>query len=79
MAFGVVINANSADFLEGPWKVAWYRLIGKYASHTVSCLLKLESEFHDSKLESIQKDPDEWILNLEVLKMGMGKFDQKVV
>ena len=28
-------------------------------------LLELKGEFHDSKLESIDKDPHEWISHLE--------------
>ena len=40
--------------------MAWDRLISKYASHTASSLLKLKSEFHNSKFDSIDKDPDEW-------------------
>ena len=57
MAFGLVRNEKSADFLD--------RLLCKYAPQTALSLLKLRSEVHNSKLESIEKDPDEWILNLE--------------
>ena len=56
VAFGLVKNAKSEDFLEGYCKVAWARLVSEYAWHTALSLLK--SEFHNSKLESINKDPD---------------------
>ena len=59
VAFGLVKNAKSEDFLEGNCKVAWDRLVSKYAPHTALSLLKLKSAFHNSKLESIDKDPDE--------------------
>ena len=56
---GKVKKAKSEDFLEENCKVAWDRLVSKYALHTASSLLQLKSEFHNNKLESIEKDPDE--------------------
>ena len=40
--------------------MAWDRLVSEYALHTASCLLKLKGEFHNSMLESIDKDPNEF-------------------
>ena len=68
-AFGLVKNAKSEDFLKGNCKVAWDRLVSKYALHTASSLLKLKSKFHNCKLDSIDKDPDEWIFHLEELQI----------
>ena len=70
----LVKNTKSEDFLEGNCKVAWDRLVSKYAPHTASFLLKLKSELHNSKLESIDKDLDEWISSLEGLRIPMNKF-----
>ena len=42
--------------------MAWDRLVSKYALHTASSLLKLKRKFLSSKLDSIDKDTDEWIL-----------------
>ena len=39
VAFGLVKNANSEDFLEGNCKMAWDRLVSKYALHTALSLL----------------------------------------
>ena len=58
VAFGLVRDAKGADFLEGNCKVMWNRLVHKYAPYTALSLLKLKSKFHNSKLESIEKDPD---------------------
>ena len=58
VAFGLVKNAKSVDFPEGNCKVAWDRLVSKYAPHTASSLLKLKSKFHNSKLDSIDKNSD---------------------
>ena len=49
----------------------------KYASHTALSLLKLESEFHICKFDSIEKDPNEWISNLEGLQIWMNEFGIK--
>ena len=78
VAFELVKIAKSEDFLEGNCKVAWDRLVSKYDPHTASSLLKLKSEFHNSKLESIDKDPGKWISHLEGLRICMNEFGQKV-
>ena len=40
VAFGLVKNVKSEDFLEGNCKVAWDRVVSKYALHTASSLLE---------------------------------------
>ena len=79
VAFKLVKNAKSKDFLEGNCKVAQDRLVSKYAPHTASSLLKLKSEFHNSKLESIDKVPNEWISHLEGLRICMNVFGHKSI
>ena len=69
IAFESVKNVKSEDF---PWencKVAWDRLVSKYALHTASSLLKLKSKFHNSMLESVDKDPNKGISHLEGLRI----------
>ena len=65
---GLVWNAKSAD------SIALDRLVSKYALHTAVSLLKLKSEFQNSKLESIEKVLDKWILNFEGLQIQMNEF-----
>ena len=64
VAIGLVKNAKSADFPEENCKIAWDRLVSKYALHTALSLLKLKSEFHSSKLKSMEKNPEKWIMHL---------------
>ena len=71
-AFRLVTNTNSEDFPEQNCKVAWERLVSKYALHMASSLLKLKSEFHNSKLELIDKDPEKAISHLEGLRIQMN-------
>ena len=77
VAFGLVKNVKSKDFSEGNSKVAWDRLVSKYVMYIALSLLKLKSEFHNSKLESIDKDPNEDISHLEELCIWINKFRQK--
>ena len=70
-------NAKSADFSKGCCMIALDRLESKYDLHTALSLLMLKSEFHHSKLESMEKDPNKLILNLEGLQIWMNKFGQK--
>ena len=72
MLFGLVKNAKSADFPKGICMIAWDRLVSKYALHSTSSLIKLESAFHNSKLELMEKDPDEWISHLEGLQIWLN-------
>ena len=57
--FGLGRNAKGADFSEEICKMVWDRLASKYAPHTATSLLKLKSEIFNTKLEFIEKDPDE--------------------
>ena len=43
---------------KGYYKVAWDRIVKKYLSHTAFSMLWLTGEFHNSKLDLIEKDPD---------------------
>ena len=37
----------------------------------------MKSEFNNSKLDSVDKDPDKWISHLEGLRIRMNEFSQK--
>ena len=76
VAFKVVRNAKSHSFPEWNCKIALDKLNNKHAQHTVSLPFKLKSEFHN-KLDSIEKDPHEWISYLEGLRIWMNKFGFK--
>ena len=75
--FELVRNTKSADFPQGNCKIAWDRLVSKYALHTASFLLKLKSKFHNSNLELMENYPDEWILNMGGLQISMNEFKLK--
>ena len=71
VALNLVKKCVSDEYPEGNCKLAWDRLIAKYAPKTAPSLLKLKKKFHNSRLESEDKHPDEWITNLESLRNKM--------
>ena len=65
--FDLVQPAKSFEFSKGHCNLAWDRLVNKYAPHPVSSMQKLKGEFHNSMLDSIGKDSNKWMSNLEML------------
>ena len=55
-ACGLVHNGKSKEFPEGNFKFAWDRQVNMFVPHTTASVLKLKSDFHNSKLTSIEKD-----------------------
>ena len=71
VAFSLVKNSKSADYPEGNCKIAWDRLMAKYAPKTAPSLLKLKKKFANSRLVDLEKNPDEWITELEGFRTDM--------
>jgi len=65
VAFRIVRNCKTSQYLDGNVKTAWDRLTQKYAPRTTTSLLNLKKKFENSVLKSSQYDPDEWISKLE--------------
>ena len=63
-AFSIVKNCVSDEYYEGNCKLLWDRLVAKYLPKTALSLLKLKKKFHNIRLESEDKHPDEWIMDL---------------
>ena len=65
LEFGLERNAKSLEFSKENCKVECDWLMNKCAPHNAWTLLKVNNEFHNKKLESIEKEPDEWISHLK--------------
>ena len=74
VAFSLVKNCKTGDNPEGNCKLAWDRLVAKYAPKTAPSLLKLKKQFANSKLKDADMHPDEWITDLESLRTDMDKI-----
>ncbi len=62
--FSLVKNCVSDEYSKGNCKLLWDRLVAKYLPKTALSLLKLKKKFHNIRLESEDKHPDEWIMDL---------------
>ena len=74
VAFSLVRNCRTSKYPEGNCKLAWDRLVAKYAPKTAPSLLKLKKEFANSKLDDNDKHPDEWVTELESLRNEMDNI-----
>jgi len=74
VAFSLVKNCKTSDYPEGNCKLAWDRLVAKYAPKTAPSLLKLKKQFANSRLGDAEMHPDEWITELESLRNDMDKI-----
>ena len=75
VAFRLVKNSKSGDYPEGNCKVAWDRLVAKYAPKSLPSLLKYKKKFENSKLDSARTDPEDWISELEGLMVEIESID----
>ena len=74
VAFSLVKNSKTAEHPGGNCKIAWDRLVSKYAPKTAPSLLKLKKKFANSRLEDLKTNPDEWITELEGLRYDMEEM-----
>ena len=75
VAFQLVKNCKSSEYPEGNCKMAWDRLIAKYAPKSTPSLLKLMKKFENSRLTSSETDPEEWLSELESLRTEIETID----
>ena len=75
VAFRRVKNCKSGDYPEGNAKLAWDRLMSSYAPKSLPSLLKFKRKFENSKLESAEIDPEEWISEMEGLTIEIESID----
>lgn len=72
VAFNLVDNAVTPENPDGNCKIAWDRLVNKYAPKTAPSYIHLKKEFANSKLKSAAHNPDDWITDLEFLRTQMN-------
>jgi hypothetical protein len=73
VAFNLVDNYTTAELPENNCKIAWEKLVHKYAPKTAPSYIQLKKDFANSKLESVDTNPDEWMTDLECLHSEMNK------
>ena len=75
VAFRLVKNCKSTDYPEGNCKLAWSRLVAKYAPKSTPSLLKLKKRYENSKLTEVIRDPEDWISELEGIRTEIENID----
>ena len=75
IAFRLVKNCKTSEYPEGNCKLAWDRLVAKYAPESLPSLLKYKKEFENSKLKSAEMDPEDWISKVEGLRTEIKSID----
>ena len=78
VAINIVDKAVTADLPNGDTHKAWADLGDKYDSKTSSTVVQLSSKFINSKLTDITVDPEEWIMELDILKARLDQMNYPI-
>ena len=78
LCFQIVENSRSDVFPEGDACLAWSSLVSRFEPKTKFNLIKLKKELMESKLEDLNKDPEEWIMELEIICRKIKNLGQVV-
>ena len=71
VAFDHIGMAKTRENPEGNCHEAWKRLKAKYAPQQAPIRLMLKREFNDKRLTSIEADPDNWMTDLEDIRIRL--------
>ena len=75
IAFNIVDKATTTDLLDGDAALVWERLSRKYDSKLATTVANLSREFNNAELTSLSIDPEDWIVELEILKTRLDEMD----
>jgi gag-polypeptide of LTR copia-type len=77
VAFAMIKATKTKTNPSGDLRAAYLRLKSKYEPSTTPQLMKLTKEFHSKSLQTNQ-DPDQFITDLEALKVKMEELDHVI-
>ena len=75
IAFNIVNKATTTDLPDGDAALAWANLSTKYDSKSATTVANLSREFNNAELKSLTIDPEDWIVELEILKSRLDDMD----
>ena len=70
-SFGIVEESRTKFFPDGDCAMAWKNLKEMFEPSTASSKVMLKKEFAQSRLTNPDKDPEEWITELELLRQRL--------
>ena len=68
VSFNAVDTAVSTIYPDGCAETAWKRLVTRWEPATLTTVFEIESEFAKSRLQDVDKNPEEWITELEYFR-----------
>ena len=78
ISFNAVDTAITTELPDGSAALAWQRLKLRWQPTTMTSLFKLEAEFANKRLEYKTRNPEEWIAELEQLKIRIASLGGEV-
>ncbi len=78
VSFGVVDESISTTFPDGDARQAWKNLYNKYEPTTGATKVELKMEFQQMKLEDANKDPDKWMVKLELTRRRLKVLGHEI-
>jgi gag-polypeptide of LTR copia-type len=78
ISFCIVDEAKTEEQPDGDLFMAWKGLMDMFELSTPSTRLALKKEFQNSKLTSVDADPDVWITELELLRKRLKSLKVEI-
>jgi transposase InsO family protein len=79
VSYDAIINANTTELPSGDAKLAWSHLVDMHQPTTRTELHNLEQQFHQCRLRSITKNPDDWFAQLEHIRVQLRNDHNMVI
>ena len=76
--FNLVDKAVSGDLPDGDAFQAWKILKDRHEPNTAANKVGLKLEFSQSKLSDVKKDPEEWVSELEIIKIKLANMKVQI-
>ena len=78
IAFNIIGNTTTTDLSNGDAALAWRNLLAKYESKSATNIVELLRKFSQSRLTSLSNDPDDWIVELEIIKARLNSMNHTI-
>jgi gag-polypeptide of LTR copia-type len=78
ISFAIVDEAKTDEFPQGDLAKAWKALLDTFEPSTAATKVMLKKQFYSNKLSDAERDPDEWITELELLRQRLKSLKVNV-
>ena len=78
VAFNIINKAIRTDLPGVDASLAWKRLSAKYNKKSSAVVVGLSNKFNEEKLTSLSIDPEDWIVELEILQARIGDMNYPI-